>query len=198
MNIRPFFAFQKAAFPIDFCDRVIDEGDRLPHDSTGTVGLGEGNRSDLELRSTELAFIPKQPMYRWVYEVIQQCINTGNNTYWNFRLTAIEPLQYGVYRPGQFYGWHADQHPLPYESGAHKGLTRKLSVSVQLSDGDEYEGGEFEFRDPGEDNKVETIDGLRARGSVVIFPSFVLHRVTPVTAGVRRSLVGWVLGPPFV
>jgi len=198
MNIRPYFAFQKAAFPSDFCDKVIDEGERLPHNPTGTVGSEVDNREDAEVRRTELAFIPQQPMYRWVYEYIQNCINAGNTKYWNFRLTAIEPLQYGIYRPGQFYGWHADQHPLPNQDGKYKGLTRKLTISVQLSDGDEYEGGEFEFRDPGEDNKVETVEGLRARGSVVMFPSFVLHRVTPVTRGVRRSLVGWVLGPPFV
>ena len=198
MNIRPYFAFQKAAFPPDFCDRVIDEGERLPHDPTGSIGLGEDNRLNVEMRSTELGFIPKQPMYRWLYEHIQNCANSGNLTHWNFRLTDIEPLQYGVYKPGQHYGWHADQHPVPYKDGPLKGLTRKLTISVQLSDGDEYEGGEFEFREPGRDDKVESVEGLRTRGSVVMFPSFVLHRVTPVTAGVRRSLVCWVVGPPFV
>jgi len=197
MNIRPFYVFQKAAFPAEFCDRVVKEGELLPHEADAMIGPA-GENSNPEKRKTELAFVPQQAMYRWVYENVQACVNAANAQFWNFRLSTVEPLQYGIYRPGQFYTWHADQHPRPYEDGPDKGLTRKLTISVQLSDGDDYEGGEFELRQPCDDNSVERIEGIRARGSVIIFPSFVMHRVTPVTSGERRSLVGWVLGPPFV
>ncbi|MFN4283732.1 MAG: 2OG-Fe(II) oxygenase [Alphaproteobacteria bacterium] len=197
MNIRPFYVYQKSVFPADFCDKVIAEGEKLQHTS-GTVGMFEGERENAEIRSTELAFFPQEPAYGWLYDYILQFINAANTKYWNFKLSAVEPVQYGVYNTSQYYHWHVDQHPYPYKEGANKGLTRKLSFTMQLTDGDDYEGGDFELKDPGEENKVMKIDGIRARGSVIIFPSFIFHRVTPVTKGTRRSMVGWVIGPPFV
>jgi PKHD-type hydroxylase len=198
MNIRPYYVYQKAVLPADFCDKVIAEGEKLPHNATGTVGVFEGEREDTTMRSTELTFFPQEPSYGWLYDYVLQFINAANTKYWHFKLSAVEPLQYGVYNPGQYYHWHVDQHPYPYKDGANKGLTRKLSFTMQLSDDADYEGGDLELRDPGEENKIMKIDGIRARGSVVIFPSFVLHRVTPVTKGVRRSMVGWIVGTPFV
>jgi len=198
MNIRPYYVYQKAVFPPDFCDKVIAEGEKLPHQATGTVGMFEGEREDTSIRSTELTFFPQEPAYSWLYDYILQFINAANTKYWHFKLSAVEPVQYGVYNSGQYYHWHVDQHPYPYKDGANKGLTRKLSYTMQLTDGDEYEGGDFELKDPGEENKLIKIDGIRARGSVIIFPSFITHRVTPVTKGVRRSMVGWIVGPPFV
>ncbi len=197
MNIRPFYVYQKSVFPADFCDRVIAEGEKLPH-SDGTVGMFEGERSDATIRSTELTFFPQKPEYGWLYDYILQFINAANSKYWNFKLSAVEPVQYGVYNTSQYYHWHVDQHSTPYKEGANKGLTRKLSFTMQLTDENDYEGGDFELKDPGEENKVVMIDGIRARGSVIIFPSFILHRVTPVTRGTRRSMVGWIVGPPFV
>lgn len=198
MNIRPYYVYQKAVFPPDFCDKVIAEGEKLPHQATGTVGMFEGEREDTSIRSTELTFFPQEPAYGWLYDYILQFINAANTKYWNFKLSAVEPVQYGVYNSGQYYHWHVDQHPYPYKDGPNKGLTRKLSYTMQLTDGDDYEGGDFELKDPGEENKLVKIDGIRARGSVIIFPSFIMHRVTPVTKGVRRSMVGWIIGPPFV
>lgn len=104
---------------------------------------------------------------------------------WNFDLFGfIDSLQYTVYHAGDEFGWHIDCGPnLP---------PRKLSVSVQLSDPDEYEGGDLQLR------VSETIETApRAKGTVCIFPSFISHRVTPVTKGVRRALVAWIAGPAF-
>lgn len=198
MNIRPYFAYQKHVFPGEFCDRIVAEGEKLPHDPNAGIGPSYSARRDATLRETELAFFPQRKDYAWLYEPILQCVQAANAKYWNFRLTGMERAQYGIYNPGQFYGWHIDQHPNPYAQGPYKGLTRKLSFTLQLTDDDAYEGGEFELREPGEDDVVQRADGTRARGSVIIFPSFVFHRVTPVTRGIRRSLVGWIVGPPFV
>ena len=104
---------------------------------------------------------------------------------WQFDLWGfIDSLQYTVYHEGDEFGWHVDCGPkLP---------PRKLSVSVQLSDPSEYEGGDLQLRVAEE---IETAP--RAQGTVCIFPSFISHRVTPVTKGVRRALVAWVAGPAF-
>ena len=198
MNIRPYFAFQRSVFAAEFCDRVVAEGETLPHDSNATIGRSDQARRDTTRRQTELAFFPQSRDYAWLYEPILQCVQAANAKFWNFRLSGIERAQYAIYNPEQFYGWHIDQHPKPYENGPYKGLTRKLSFTLQLTDGADYEGGDFELREPGEDDVVQRAENTRGRGSVIIFPSFVFHRVTPVTRGVRRSLVGWIIGPPFV
>jgi len=197
MNIRPYYTYKKDVFTAEFCDRVIEAGEKIPHDPIGAIGQVDA-QAKLEIRSTELTFFPQKPEYKWIYDAMLPCVNGANASYWNFDLSAIEHAQYGIYNPGQFYGWHIDQHPNPYKDGPFKGLTRKLSFTLQLTDEDDYEGGDFELREPGEDNVVRHAEGTRARGSVIVFPSFVFHRVTPVTRGVRRSLVGWIVGPPFV
>jgi len=195
MNIRPYYAYKMEVCSPEFCDRVVEAGETLPHHPTGVVG----SEAKLELRNTELTFFPQKPAYKWIYDAMSPFINAANSSYWKFELSAFEEAQFGIYNPGQFYDWHIDQHPYPYKEGRFKGMTRKLSFTLQLTDENDYEGGDFELREPGSiDNVVERVAGIRARGSVIIFPSFVIHRVTPVTKGVRRSLVSWINGPPFV
>ena len=90
---------------------------------------------------------------------------------------------------GDHYDWHIDTF-LDTPNAFH----RKLSVTVQLSNGDDYEGGDFQLRDgtgEGLDNSIYN------RGSILVFPSFLLHRVTPVTSGTRKTLVAWFEGKRF-
>jgi PKHD-type hydroxylase len=199
MNIKPFYVYQKAAFPADFCAKVIEEGEKLPRRTGDSLGFGESARDDVKIRSTERGFFPQTPEFSWLYDHVLQFVNAANQKYWKFRISRPEFFQYGVYNPGQFYSWHVDQHSEPYkEPSVVAGLTRKLSITIQLDDGNDYDGGDFEMREPSDYEKVQRIDGIRARGSLIVFPSFVMHRVTPVTKGIRRSLVGWIVGPPFV
>lgn len=199
MNIKPFYVYQKAAFPADFCAKVIEVGNRLPRRVGDSLGDGPGARDDISIRSTERGFFPLNDHTAWIYQMVMQFVNAANKQYWNFKLAAHELFQFGVYNPGQFYTWHVDQFSEPFKPPhPHPGTTRKLSITVQLDDGADYEGGEFEMREPSDYDKIQRVDGIRARGSLIVFPSFVMHRVTPVTKGVRRSLVGWIVGPPFV
>ena len=107
------------------------------------------------------------------------------------QLTDIEPLQYSEYGVGGEYGWHRDIHVNPYPNG----LVRKVSFSTLLNQ--DFEGGEFdiETRNPFEKKRYDTFD-LSKKHNTVIFPSHMWHRVRPVKTGVRKSIVGWVLGPP--
>lgn len=199
MNIKPFYVYQKAAFPADFCAKVIELGDNLPRREGDSLGHGAAARDDIKIRSTERGFFPRTADYMWIYEHVLQFVNAANKQYWKFRIGETEQFQYGVYKTGQHYSWHVDQFSEPYKPPLPEaGMTRKLSITVQLDDGDDYEGGDFEMREPCDYDKIQRVDGIRARGSLIVFPSFVMHRVTPVTKGIRRSLVGWILGPPFV
>ena len=199
MNIKPFYVYQKAAFPPDFCDKVIAAGDSLPRQVGNSLGRDDGARDDMAIRSTERGFFPTSPEFLWIYEYLLKFVGAANKKYWNFRIDTHELFQFGVYNPGQFYSWHVDQFSTPFKPPhPNAGLTRKLSITVQLDDDKDYEGGDFEMREPCDYDKIQRVDGIRTRGSLIIFPSFVMHRVTPVTTGTRRSLVGWILGPPFV
>ena len=113
---------------------------------------------------------------------------------WDFDITTIEPIQYGEYAETQEYSWHIDQHKNPYSDN----MVRKISFSVFLND--DYTGGEFdlEIYHPRADNseRFKTFNKLPLN-TVLFFQSDYWHRVRPVTKGVRKSLVGWVLGPKF-
>ena len=106
------------------------------------------------------------------------------------KLTDIEPLQYSEYGVGGEYGWHRDVHEKPYSNG----LVRKVSFSTILNNN--FEGGEFdiETKNPADKKRYDTFDNKKH--NTIIFPSHMWHRVRPVKSGVRKSIVGWVLGPP--
>ena len=136
---------------------------------------------------------------KWLYEMMQDFVHTANvRAGWNFDWDWSEDLQFTVYEPGHYYHWHADQKSKPY--GSEKGdkcsgKVRKISAILSLTDPDTYEGGGLQF-DYG-NNQIKTCHELRPQGSVVVFPSFVYHRVIPVQKGTRYSLVMWNLGEPF-
>ena len=154
---------------------------------------------------------------------IAAVINMANmDCNWNHTIEYQENPQYTIYnRPkekksGDFYTWHTDAGPMHYDNGMH----RKLSMTIQLSDQDDYEGGHFQWLEPQRQfDKMKStafgVEGLnpsidmneairtvpfssREIGSVLVFPSFVYHQVTPVLSGCRKSLVVWFVGKPYV
>ena len=84
-----------------------------------------------------------------------------------------------------FYDWHMDSYP------PKNGIQRKLTCVILLNDSTDYEGGELQIKN------LEDRILLKNQGSVIVFPSFIDHRVTPVTKGVRYTAVTWALGPSF-
>ncbi|HYC36980.1 MAG TPA: 2OG-Fe(II) oxygenase [Usitatibacter sp.] len=107
------------------------------------------------------------------------------NAYYDFDIVGFrDPLLISRYLPEDHFDWHFDVAD-PATS------TRKLSLSVQLSEPSEYDGGALEFSPRGE------LPFARARGSVIVFPSYLCHRVSPVTRGARAALICWAHGPAF-
>ncbi len=148
--------------------------------------LGHGVRSHYEkLRVTDVATLKPEPPVRWFYERMAAVVQAVNKNY-RFDLTGFqEAIQFMVYRDseGGHFGWHLDVGPP---------VPRKLSLTLQLTDPARYEGGDLQFF---------TGDMVRMapkeRGIVIGFPSYMVHQVTPVTAGIRKSIVAWVTGPQF-
>ena len=145
----------------------------------------EAKQSDY--RKSKVKWCPQSKKWMWVYEKLHNLISEANNSMWKMDITHMrEQIQYTeYYEGGGHYDWHMD-------CGIGIQNQRKLSVTVQLSDSDEYEGGELEFNLGGQYPKAK-----RGKGNVIIFPSFYLHRVTPVTKGTRKSFVLWVGGEPY-
>ena len=141
---------------------------------------------------------------KWIYKEIQPYIHQANQSAgWNFDWDFSEMCQFTKYKLNQFYDWHCDSWPTPYENkddlNMH-GKIRKLSVTCSLSAPEDYEGGEleFDFRNTDPDKQaIRKCAEIKPRGSIVVFPSHVWHRVKPVTKGTRYSLVIWNLGYPF-
>jgi PKHD-type hydroxylase len=140
-----------------------------------------------DYRKSKIKWCPQSDEWYWVYEKLSDMIKTANKTMWDFELTQMrEQIQYTeYYSGGGQYDWHMD-------CGIGIQNQRKVSVTVQLSDPSEYEGGDLQFNIGG-----SWITAPRIKGAAVIFPSFFLHRVTPITKGTRKSFVLWVGGEPF-
>jgi len=125
--------------------------------------------------------------FEWIYNRLHQAIERANTKYWQFNLYSMpEHIQYTeYYDDGGHYDWHMDM-------GAGVLSARKVSITVQLSDPNEYEGGDLQFM---RGNYQE--NAPRGLGTVIVFPSYMLHRVSEITKGTRKSLVLWVGGEHF-
>lgn len=147
-------------------------------------GAGELDKTK---RRSKVFWLPKTDEFIDLYKQFHRLVRDCNSEFYQFKLTELaEPIQYTVYSSDDegFYDWHIDM-------GSDK-ARRKLSLVCQLSDPSEYDGGELQF------NIGKVIVAEKEKGAVILFPSYLLHRVTPVTRGVRRSLVLWVEGPAFI
>lgn len=147
----------------------------------GTLGAGH---ADPEVRRSHIVFLKNEPKYQWLYERIWQAAQECNERFFAVDIHGIESnVQLARYDSSDrgFYNWHMDFG----RDVSH----RKISISIQLSHPGDYEGGDLELLFDREPHRLE-----RARGAFIAFPSFVMHRVTPVTRGTRWSLVAWIAG----
>ena len=145
--------------------------------------------NDTSVRSSIVKWIRPTEGWEWLFTKMMDMASTANSSLWKFDLhTAPEAIQYTEYHAseGGHYNWHQDIGP---------GMLslRKVSITVQLSDPSEYEGGELQIWQGGD----EPINAPKGKGTVVVFPSYMMHRVTRVTSGVRKSLVLWVGGEHY-
>ena len=210
MNISNYYWYFKSAVPSKICDDIIKYGLSQTETMARTGGYGDKKLSEQEIkdmkrrRNSDLVWLSEP----WIYKELQPYIHMANkNAGWNFEWSRSEPCQFTKYKLNQYYDWHCDSWEKPYENKGpdnENNKIRKLSMTCQLTDGSEYEGGELEFDfrnyEPHmreEDKHLKKAKEVLPKGSIIVFPSFVWHRVKPVTKGTRYSLVMWNLGYPF-
>jgi PKHD-type hydroxylase len=175
------WAWRKGVFNEAELDAIIELGKQTELVKASTFGP-----QDDKNRNSFVSFLFPHGTTNWIFQRLAGAITEINNTFFQFDLHGMDQgLQFTRYTaPGQHYDWHKD-------SGFGT-ATRKLSVSIQLSDPKDYKGGDLQMKFGRTDTIVP-----RERGMVTFFPSYTLHRVKPVTQGTRYSLVAWISGPPF-
>jgi PKHD-type hydroxylase len=160
------------------CDKIISDID-WDASEKGKVGDEINFTIDQKTRITDVVWIKNHSPIGCIAQTYIRTANVSAN--WNFDLNFCEQIQIGKYKQNGKYDWHIDMIDNPKNP-------RKLSISILLNDS--FEGGAFEFRKPGLDVELK-------KGSILVFPSYLEHRVAPVTSGVRYSAVTWFHGPQF-
>jgi PKHD-type hydroxylase len=165
-------------------------------------GLTPQPDDSLSIRNSKIAWFnrEKHPELNFLFEKLNFSIEKINEEYYNFDLNGYESIQYTTYDGNNLdnYGYHIDMNTDGYKNLDDPllvfGDTRKLSLSLILSDSKSYVGGKFTIK-ISENDEIEI---EQKRGRIIFFPSFFLHKVHPVTKGVRKSIVTWVEGPKFI
>lgn len=209
-------AFQSIWYFTELPNKVIDiiEEDLAqnfdPHLQDSRVGEGDYGTVDKDKRNARNAWVPTS---HWLAGFVWHYVQRANRENFKYDLTNIdgESLQYTVYGAGEYYGWHNDQGLSTYYKPVSSGnrghgqeqfqdfvnnnceQVRKLSFSLLLSDPDTYEGGNLQLLD----ETGKSYYAPRKRGTIILFDSRTQHRVQKVKSGVRKSVVGWVVGPRF-
>jgi PKHD-type hydroxylase len=207
MNLHHQYWYFPKAVPDRICDEIkkyaISIKDQLA--LTGKYGklknLDHKHVKDLKKkRDSDIVWLNE----RWIYKEIHPYVHQANrNADWNFQWDHSENCQFTKYQKGQYYDWHCDGWGGVYNkpNTPSHGKIRKISVTLSLCDGKEYKGGDFEvdFKNNSSDEKPNTkvVKEIRPKGSLIVFPSDLWHRVKPITKGIRYSLVIWNLGWPF-
>ena len=208
MNLSNYYWYFTSVVPPKICDDIIKYGLSKSETIARTGEYGNKKLTKNEIkdmkrkRNSDLVWMDDA----WIYKELQPYVHLANKKAgWNFNWERSESCQFTKYKLNQYYDWHCDSWDKPYEKeGPDKGKIRKLSMTCQLTDGSEYEGGELEFDfrqyDPhmrDESKHLQKATEILPKGSIIVFPSFVWHRVKPVTKGTRYSLVMWSTGYPY-
>jgi len=193
-------AFQSFWYQTSLPSEIVDiiEKDISVYDSSKTQSLLIGDKINESKRNSENTWIPTS---YWLGGFMWHYIQRANRENFLYDLTAIdnESMQYTFYNVGQFYDWHTDSSLAIYKKPENFDQTlvpaaeyiRKLSVILQLSNEEDYQGGNIELIS----DEGEVYTAPKEKGTFIVFDSRTKHRVTEITSGLRKSVVAWVVGP---
>lgn len=176
------WAYQTQLFTKDECQSIINYGNSCQKQ----LGFIDNGILNQEIRETKVVWIYPNSETIAIFDRLSEAIKSLNNDYFKFDLLGfIEGLQFTEYEaPSGHYQSHIDQ--------MYNGTIRKLSIVLQLSDPQDYEGGNLQIFTSKNPQILS-----KEQGTLLAFPSYALHQVTPITKGKRYSLVAWITGPNF-
>ena len=169
-------------------DALVRLGDGLVLEK---AELSVGAAGYENIQATKVAWVPRDAQTETLYRRMEEAVLEINARFFRFDLSALAMPQYAVYggQDGGHFDWHKDYGRDP---SAPELEPRKVTLSLQLSDPSDYEGCDLQARGG---HQIDTAP--RSRGTLIAFPANVLHQVTPIRSGIRRSLVAWAVGPEF-
>jgi PKHD-type hydroxylase len=183
------FTTWREAFTNEELDKIVEIGNTL--EQRKAVVSGNSVEDDIsKIRESQVSWIKMNEETVWIYDRLAYVARCLNGEFYKFDLYGFsEDLQFTTYDSEKIghYTWHQDS------GGSRSSPPRKFSLVMQLTDPNDYEGGDLEVFTTSEPTKVN-----KERGMITAFPSYTLHRVTPITKGIRKSLVVWATGPAFV
>nr|BAR16490.1 2OG-Fe(II) oxygenase [uncultured Mediterranean phage uvMED] len=195
--IHNYYYFTKAISK-ENCQKILSIG-RNKVLNEGTIYEENKPTVDKTRRDCKVAWVHEP----WIYELLNPYIKEANEkANWNFQWDWNQDMQFTSYNKDHYFGWHSDQGPKPFVSNNKNfnGKIRKISLTLQLTDPSKYEGGDFQFKwfsKQGVED-IKTVKEAKELGTLIIFPSFIWHQVTPITKGKRESLVNWSVGNLFI
>lgn len=187
LNADPWVQWRGALTPKE-CKEVIEYCEKRDL-KDATIRVGD---TDSDYRRSKVTWLANDDI-PWLYEKLEHIAQQLNGQFYQFDLWGFdEDIQFTKYEADNegFYDWHQD-HFTSIESGVDLRRPRKLSMTIQLDAPQDYEGGELLI------NNGRINETPKGQGTAVVFPSWQVHKVNPVTKGIRRSLVVWITGPHF-
>lgn len=180
---KPFW-FWESEIDADFCRYVLAHVDWGNEAAVGQINRGSDAEVDLAHRKTDITW---RSALHPLGCVLQSYMRAANEfAGWHYELKGYEAAQIGRYTDAGHYNWHSDVFP-PDQNN----FQRKLTAVLLLNDCAEFEGGKLEVKNS------NSAWSFEKRGTIIVFPSFLEHRVTPVTSGTRYSATSWAIGPAF-
>lgn len=178
-------------FSVATCEEIVKMAGDLPAIDS-VVGFDSGSKVNHGIRRSKVRWVNREERWITLWDRLTELTHMANDNAYKFDIDRFQPMQFTEYDAANegHYDWHVD-----IDWTSLKGMARKLSCVVQLTDENDYEGGDFQLGS--EVSQLPDPAKVRKQGTVLIFPSFVNHRVIPVTKGVRHSMVAWFQGPKF-
>ena len=185
------------AFSKEECEEIISDGSTNLWEEAKAYKIANDKEDPYgessKRRVSDVTWIDiSKPKFNWIYDRIVGYVENTNNNVWRYDLPKpylVQGLQLGKYKKDSHFDWHTD-----YSAGSAS--TRRITLVVQLTNPNEYEGGKFEIFNG--NRKTEMDHMLNNQGNMLLFPSHIWHKVTPLTKGVRFSLTGWILGNTII
>lgn len=184
----PYWIWQEE-LSASLCEAIIDEGLQFT-EKKATINSKDSN--NIIKSSSRIGTVNWFPKEHWISSIINRYVEEANQlSGWNFKISGFEKVQLGNYSTGSYYKWHRDiSSNTPYH--------RKISVTIQLSKPESYKGGDFKIRDFWNTKTLKIKEDIKQQGTIIVFPSLMMHQVSPIIEGTRYSLVQWYNGPDFV
>jgi PKHD-type hydroxylase len=189
--MRGEWSYYKEYFSPEFCDAVISKALEIDP-VVPSLGYANGYKDNDFRRSIVRWLDPSDARFTFLFDAYWKIALLLNREWFNFHITDLPPIQFTEY-DSEYQGEYKSHQDVFWINPTTR--HRKVSIVTQLTNPDEYTGGNLEFDFLPE---VPPVDDIRLRGTAIAFPSFIYHKVSPVSAGKRYSLVGWFEGPKFV